>query len=85
MIMLGGSCGAAVSSAMLAAKDLKEGQRCVVVLADGLRNYMTKFLSDQWMIERELLDDVNDESKNHWYPLLFFIFFFEIISIQTFF
>jgi len=69
-LLCGGSCGAAVSSAMLAAKDLKEGQRCVVVLADGLRNYMTKFLSDQWMIERELLDDVNDESKNHWWSEL---------------
>ena len=68
LLSTGGSCGAAVSTAMLAAKDLKEGQRCVVILPDGLRNYMTKFLSDQWMMERDLLDASNDVSQKHWYP-----------------
>ena len=52
---------------MLAAKDLKEGQRCVVILPDGLRNYMTKFLSDQWMMERDLFDASDDPSQKHWY------------------
>ena len=36
-------------AALQAAKDLKEGQNCVIVLADSVRNYMTKYLSDDWM------------------------------------
>lgn len=35
---------------MTAAKDLKAGQRCVVILPDSTRNYMTKFLSPEWMV-----------------------------------
>lgn len=63
---VGGSCGAAMSAAVKAAQELKEGQRCVVLLPDGLRNYMSKFLSDQWMMERDLLDTSGDVSENHW-------------------
>lgn len=62
----GGSCGAAMSVAVKAAQELKAGQRCVVLLPDGLRNYMSKFLSDQWMMERDLLDATGDVSENHW-------------------
>jgi cystathionine beta-synthase len=55
-----------MSAAVKAAQELKEGQRCVVLLPDGLRNYMSKFLSDQWMMERDLLDSSGDISENHW-------------------
>lgn len=55
-----------MSAAVEAAKELKEGQRCVVLLPDGLRNYMSKFLSDQWMMERDLLDASGDVSEKHW-------------------
>lgn len=51
-ILSGGSAGANLVGALKACKNLKEGQRCVVVLPDGVRNYMTKFLSDTWMAER---------------------------------
>lgn len=40
--------------ALKAAKTLKEGQKCVVILPDGVRNYMTKFISDNWMEARDL-------------------------------
>lgn len=53
-ILSGGSAGANLVGALKACKDLKEGQRCVVVLPDGVRNYMTKFLSDSWMAGRFL-------------------------------
>ncbi len=43
---VGGSCGSAVVGALIAAKDLKKGQTCVVLLADSTRNYMTKV---NWM------------------------------------
>merc|ERR1719228_1231123 len=49
-LLCGGSCGAAMAEAVKAAKDLKKGQRCVVMLPDSVRNYMTKFLSNDWMI-----------------------------------
>lgn len=31
-------------AAMQAAKELKSGQKCVVLLPDSVRNYMSKFL-----------------------------------------
>ena len=36
----GGSSGTALATALKAAKDLKPGQRCVVVLPDSIRNYL---------------------------------------------
>lgn len=66
-ILSGGSSGAALSVALRAVKDfdLKEGQRCVVILPDGIRNYMTKFVSDNWMESRLLKEPVNEH--NHWW------------------
>ncbi|XP_003368204.1 cystathionine beta-synthase, partial [Trichinella spiralis] len=49
-LLCGGSSGANVWAALQKAKELKEGQRCVVILPDGVRNYMTKFLCEKWMI-----------------------------------
>ena len=51
-LLVGGSSGSAMVGALKAAADLKKGQNCVIVLSDGLRNYMSKFLSDQWMKEK---------------------------------
>lgn len=38
-------------AALKAAKEynLGAGKKVVVILADGIRNYMTKFVCDQWM------------------------------------
>ena len=52
-LLCGGSCGTAMYAALQAASELKEGQNCVVILPDGIRNYMTKFLSDDWMKENK--------------------------------
>jgi len=49
-LMCGGSCGSAMAEAVKVAARLEEGQKCVVMLPDSIRNYMTKFLSDDWMI-----------------------------------
>ncbi|PVV03511.1 hypothetical protein BB560_002005 [Smittium megazygosporum] len=49
-ILCGGSSGSAVHAAIQAAQVLGPGQRCVVILPDSVRNYMTKFLSDKWML-----------------------------------
>jgi len=55
-LLCGGSCGAAMSIAVRVARDLKFGQRCVVMLPDSIRNYMTKFLSPDWMIANNFLN-----------------------------
>lgn len=52
-LLCGGSSGAVMSEAVKAAASLKEGQRCVVLLPDNIRNYITKFVSDQWMEARD--------------------------------
>ena len=39
-LLCGGSSGAAVAAAVKAARSLKAGQRCVVLLPDSIRNYM---------------------------------------------
>lgn len=48
-LLVGGSSGSAVWAALQAATRLKPGQRCVVILPDSVRNYMTKFVDDTWM------------------------------------
>jgi cystathionine beta-synthase len=48
-LLVGGSSGTAMFAALQAAARLKKGQNCVVVLPDGIRNYMTKFVDDKWM------------------------------------
>ena len=50
-LLCGGSCGTIVWAALEAASSLEKGQNCLVVLPDGIRNYLGKFVSDQWMIE----------------------------------
>jgi len=50
-LLVGGSSGSAMYAALQAATKLKKGQNCVVVLPDGVRNYMTKFVDDKWMRE----------------------------------
>jgi len=49
-LMCGGSCGSAMACGIEQAKKLGPGQKCVVILPDSIRNYMTKFLSNDWMI-----------------------------------
>ena len=54
-LLCGGSCGSAMVAALEAAPRLKAGQNCVVLLSDGVRNYMTKFIDDRWMRENEFI------------------------------
>ncbi|KAF9991540.1 hypothetical protein BGZ80_005618 [Entomortierella chlamydospora] len=66
-ILCGGSSGTAVAAAVKAAKELGPGKRCVVLLPDSVRNYMTKFLNDQWMQTNGFTDQAmatEQESKH---------------------
>ncbi|CAO3591710.1 unnamed protein product [Absidia cylindrospora] len=56
-LLCGGSSGTSMYAACQAAKELKEGQRCVVILPDSVRNYMTKFLNDDWMRSKGFTDE----------------------------
>eukprot|EP01087_Luapelamoeba_hula_P010970 TRINITY_DN2937_c0_g1_i1.p1 TRINITY_DN2937_c0_g1~~TRINITY_DN2937_c0_g1_i1.p1 ORF type:complete len:485 (+),score=108.45 TRINITY_DN2937_c0_g1_i1:66-1520(+) len=62
-LMVGGSAGATVVGALKAAKSLKKGQRCVVLLSDSVRNYITKFLDKRWMIDRGFMSPPAEELK----------------------
>ena len=50
-LLCGGSCGAAMQAALAVAADAPAGSRIVVVLPDGIRNYMSKMLDDEWLRE----------------------------------
>ena len=48
-LLIGGSCGATVWGAIEAAKDLDINKNVLVILPDGIRNYLSKFANDEWM------------------------------------
>jgi len=58
-LLVGGSSGAAAWAAVELAHELGPGKRVVTILPDSVRNYMTKFLDDQWMRE-------NGFAENRW-------------------
>lgn len=53
-LLVGGSSGAAMWGALQAAKHLRKGQKCLVIFPDSIRNYMSKFASDEWMQSHHL-------------------------------
>jgi cystathionine beta-synthase len=59
-LLCGGSCGAAVWAARKVAMQMKPGQRVVAVLADSIRNYLSKFASDAWMRQNQFTDNELD-------------------------
>ena len=48
-LLVGGSSGTAVVAAIEAARNLNPNQNCLVILPDSIRNYLTKFVDDDWM------------------------------------
>jgi len=54
-LLCGGSSGAVLAAALKAAKALKKDQNCVLVLPDGIRNYLSKFVNPKWLQEHNLL------------------------------
>lgn len=64
--LCGGSSGGNLIVALEAAKELKEGQNCVVILPDNIRNYLTKFVSDNWMEARNFKESSNVHKHKWW-------------------
>ena len=50
-LLCGGSSGSAVWAALSAAKKLKHNDACLVILPDSIRNYLSKFVDDDWCNE----------------------------------
>jgi len=66
-LLCGGSSGSAVYCALEACKSLKKGQRCVVVLPYSVRNYMSKFLTDDWMLKQGFIDTPEFTAPKDWW------------------
>ena len=54
-LLVGGSSGSVVWGALQAAARLKKGQKCLIILPDSIRNYLTKFVDDSWMKQQGIL------------------------------
>ena len=51
-LLIGGSSGGAVWAALQKVSTLNKGEKCLVILPDSVRNYLTKFIDDEWMEEQ---------------------------------
>ncbi len=56
-LLVGGSSGAAVWGTLEAIKKYPQVKKVLVILPDSIRNYLTKFVSDDWMREHGFLDE----------------------------
>ena len=69
-ILCGGSAGSVLEACAAFVKEMgwenDKTKRVVVVFSDGIRNYLTKFLSKEWCIENKFLPE--DELKQADHP-----------------
>ena len=55
-LLVGGSSGSAIWATLEAVKLYPEAKKVLTLLPDSIRNYMSKFVSDEWMREQEFLE-----------------------------
>ena len=55
-LFIGGSSGSAVCAGLKASKSLSKGKNCLIILPDSIRNYLSGFVSDQWMQENKFVE-----------------------------
>jgi cystathionine beta-synthase/cysteine synthase A len=56
-LLVGGSSGSAVWALLEILKETKGVRRALTILPDSIRNYLSKFVSDEWMREQGFLED----------------------------
>jgi cystathionine beta-synthase/cysteine synthase A len=56
-LLVGGSSGATVVGALKALEFYPQAKKVLILLADSIRNYLTKFASDDWMRQHGFLDE----------------------------
>ncbi len=54
-LLVGGSTGSALTAVHAVATQAPAGSRICVVLPDGIRNYMSKFLDNDWMTANQMV------------------------------
>lgn len=68
-LLVGSSSGAVMAGAIKYLKqnglDKNPELRCVVILADTIRNYLTKFVSDDWMVKKGFIDPHSLINEKH--------------------
>ena len=52
---------------MEVAKEMPAGSTVVCLLPDSIRNYMTRHLMDEWLLERELMPLPSVPQNDFWY------------------
>ena len=63
-LLVGGSSGSAMTAALKICEKLPQDKRVVVFFTDGIRNYMSKFLNDDWMLENGYIT-IDEYEKNN--------------------
>lgn len=68
-LLCGGSCGSTMVAAVQVAREMGAGKRVVALLADSTRNYMTKFLKDEWMYANGFVseEEARRQTKDTWW------------------
>lgn len=62
-LLVGGSCGMAVVSALRAAENLGPDDVVVVLLPDSGRGYLSKIFNDEWMADYGFLEEAGDAAR----------------------
>lgn len=68
-LLVGGSSGSCMWAALKIAKSLPADKRVCVVFCDGIRNYMSKYISDDWMIDNKFYSEQEVEDKSDKFKL----------------
>lgn len=55
-LLVGGSSGSTAWAALKVASRLEPGQKCLAILPDSIRNYLSKFVEDEWMKIQGFMD-----------------------------
>jgi cystathionine beta-synthase len=63
-LLCGGSAGCVMKAALDIAKDLPEDKRVVCLFVDSVRNYITKFVNDDWMLENGFMENEEYDKKH---------------------
>jgi cystathionine beta-synthase/cysteine synthase A len=61
-LLVGGSSGAAVWGLLEVLKRTEGVRKALTILPDSIRNYLTKFVNDEWMKQHGFLEDEDNES-----------------------
>lgn len=64
--LCGGSSGTMMAACMeyIQKNNIGEGKRCVIICADNVRNYISKFINNDWMVENSLMDEKDCAEAN---------------------